>query len=160
MNSERSMEIILPRVPGESAPVFWALPCNDAATALCCARALSHSLECWNRDRSAAGLPAIRVGIGLHYGPAVAGDIGSEHNMAYAVIGSTVNLTSRLEGLTQRQSVFWRGSDGHVAALSGARQDRWASIGEGASTRCQVSAWRTRRWHCPQGQRHTGPAVR
>ena len=73
----------------------------DAATALCCARALSHSLQDWNRERAAAGLPAIRAGIGLHYGPAVAGDIGSEHNMAYAVIGSTVNMTSRLEGLTR-----------------------------------------------------------
>jgi adenylate cyclase len=55
----------------------------------------------WNRERWAAGSPPIRTGIGLHYGPAVIGDIGGERRFEYAVIGDTVNVASRLEGLTR-----------------------------------------------------------
>jgi class 3 adenylate cyclase len=32
------------------------------------------ALDAWNRERTAAGLPPLRMGVGLHYGPVVAGD--------------------------------------------------------------------------------------
>ena len=43
----------------------------------------------------------IRIGIGIHYGPAVMGDVGSERCAAFAVIGDTTNTTSRLQSLTR-----------------------------------------------------------
>jgi adenylate cyclase len=74
---------------------------HDATDALACARALLAELKRWNDERTAAGEQPIRIGIGVHYGPAVLGDIGSDRNMAFAVIGDTVNLGSRLQALTR-----------------------------------------------------------
>jgi len=74
---------------------------HDAMDALTCARAMLVSLEEWNTQRRKDGLPLIGIGVGLHYGPAVLGDIGSERSMAFTVIGDTVNSASRIEGLTR-----------------------------------------------------------
>ena len=74
---------------------------RDATNALTCAREMLVSLDRWNEERAASGEPPIGIGIGVHYGPAVLGDIGSERSMAFAVIGDTVNSASRLEGLTR-----------------------------------------------------------
>jgi len=74
---------------------------NDATDALSCARGMLAALEEWNRERAGKGERPIGSGIGVHYGPAVLGDVGSERSMAFTVIGDTVNSTSRLEGLTR-----------------------------------------------------------
>jgi len=37
------------------------------------------------------------MGLGLHYGPVVAGDIGSRRTMAFATVGDTTNVTRRLQ---------------------------------------------------------------
>jgi adenylate cyclase len=72
----------------------------DASNALRCAQAMMTAAEAWNRQRAAKGELPIRVSFGLHYGPVVLGDIGLTC-LEFAVIGSTVNAASRLEGLTR-----------------------------------------------------------
>jgi adenylate cyclase len=77
----------------------------DAANAVACARAMVGEAAAWNRQRWAAGHAPIQIGIGAHYGPAVLGDIGSERRLEFAVVGDTVNVASRLEGLTRQLGV-------------------------------------------------------
>ena len=74
---------------------------RDATDTLACARGMLAALAGWNRERAGQGLPPLRMGIGLHYGQVVLGDIGSERSMAFATVGDTVNVTSRLQTLTR-----------------------------------------------------------
>lgn len=58
------------------------------------------SVDAWYAERAAADEPPIQASFGLHYGPVVLGDIG-ENRLEFAVIGSTVNIASRLAALTR-----------------------------------------------------------
>ncbi len=73
----------------------------DAGAALRCALDMLRRLDVWNEERRAAGLPTLQIGIGLHTGPLVAGNVGSERFMNYTVVGDTVNVASRIEGQTK-----------------------------------------------------------
>ncbi|HUT51542.1 MAG TPA: adenylate/guanylate cyclase domain-containing protein [Alphaproteobacteria bacterium] len=74
---------------------------RDASNALACAKAMLVSIDAWNQERKARGMPEAPIGVGLHFGPAVMGDIGDEQRLEYAVIGDTVNVAARLEALTR-----------------------------------------------------------
>jgi adenylate cyclase len=73
---------------------------SDALNALRCARGMIGSIAELNRERSDRNEPPIQVSVGLHYGQVVLGDIGL-NQLEFAVIGTTVNAASRLEGLTR-----------------------------------------------------------
>jgi PAS domain S-box-containing protein len=75
---------------------------KDATNAIACARAMAASVVAWSRQRHARGLPAIQIGIGLHWGEVTLGDIGSERHPEFTVVGDTVNLASRIEELTRQ----------------------------------------------------------
>ena len=74
---------------------------HDAATALRCAGLMLKALDAWNEERARNGELPISIGIGLNYGPAVMGDVGTEHSLAFTVIGDTVNVAARLQSLTR-----------------------------------------------------------
>ncbi len=73
---------------------------HDATDALDCARMMIRTMDEWNDERRRRGEEEIYAGIGIHYGPAVLGDIGA-NRLEFAVIGNTVNISSRLEALTR-----------------------------------------------------------
>lgn len=74
---------------------------NDARNALSAAVEMQAALKSLNEARKAGGRPAVRIGIGMHYGPVVVGNVGSESRLEYTVIGDTVNIASRLESATK-----------------------------------------------------------
>ena len=90
---------------------------RDATDALACARGMLAALTAWNGERETAGLRPLRMGLGLHYGPVVAGDIGSRRSMAFATVGDTTNVTSRLQALTRELGVSMVASGALVAAV-------------------------------------------
>ncbi|MEM8976468.1 MAG: adenylate/guanylate cyclase domain-containing protein [Pseudomonadota bacterium] len=75
---------------------------DDAERALRCADAMLAEIDAWNASRKAAGDDPIRVGIGLHYGEVIVGNIGDERRLEYTVLGDTVNVASRLEEFTRK----------------------------------------------------------
>jgi class 3 adenylate cyclase len=74
---------------------------KDASNALSCAFELLTAAQNWNQARVRRGLSPINIGIGLHYGPVVLGDVGTEEYVEFTVIGDTVNTASRLQQATR-----------------------------------------------------------
>ena len=69
---------------------------NDAQNAFECALVMNKKLAAWNVEREASGLKRISHRIGIHFGPCVAGNMGSEQRVEFAVIGDAVNVASRI----------------------------------------------------------------
>lgn len=78
------------------APVSDGRDCHNAVAA---AREILERVEAMNAFTD--GEPT-RVGIGLHAGPVLAGNVGSALRKEYTIIGDTVNLASRIEGLNKQ----------------------------------------------------------
>ncbi|WP_395825730.1 adenylate/guanylate cyclase domain-containing protein [Archangium minus] len=98
---------------GDGALVVFGFGAQDtpdadhgAAAALACARDMLEGLERLNGERAQAGLPPLRMGMGVHTGPVVAGNIGVPGvRLEFTVIGDAVNTAARLEGLTKEAGV-------------------------------------------------------
>ena len=70
-----------------------------AALALDCLMDIQSVMATWNVERRAQGEAPLTLAAGLHFGPVVAGDIGDERCLEFAILGDTVNVASRLESL-------------------------------------------------------------
>lgn len=90
---------------GDAMLVMFGAPINmldHAKVAVEVALKIRDSLVDFNRERQKLEKSAIRVGMAINSGEAVAGNIGSPDRMEYTVIGDTVNVASRLEGINKR----------------------------------------------------------
>jgi adenylate cyclase len=88
---------------GDAIMAFWGAPAaqaDHAARAVTAALAMSAALEELRGQLGAIGAE-LEIGIGIHSGSAVVGLIGSSDRLDYTAIGDTVNLASRVEGLTK-----------------------------------------------------------
>lgn len=88
---------------GDCIMAFWGAPLDDpdhARHAVEAALEMAQVLQRFKHELGEADAD-FDVGIGIHSGPAVVGLIGSEQRREYTAIGDTVNLGSRIEGLTK-----------------------------------------------------------
>lgn len=74
---------------------------SDAGNALACMRSMLDTFLMLEERRRRKSRSLLRISIGVHYGPVVVGDIGTERRLELAVLGDTVNVASRLEELTR-----------------------------------------------------------
>jgi adenylate cyclase len=79
---------------------------DDARRAVACALEMQLAMDAVNDKNLKEGLPMLQMGVALNTGPVVVGNIGSEARTKYGVVGSQVNLTSRIESCTVGRQVL------------------------------------------------------
>jgi adenylate cyclase len=95
---------IVDKFVGDAVMAIFGAPIvkpDDAVRAVRAAKRMILEVERFNQDQARNGGVQIRIGIGLHTGPLIAGNIGSDRKMEYTVIGDTVNVASRVESLNK-----------------------------------------------------------
>ena len=73
---------------------------DDAARAAACAVAMQLAMAEVNETNRRDGLPEVQMGVAVHTGEVIVGNIGSQTRAKYGVVGTNVNLTARIESFT------------------------------------------------------------
>ncbi len=92
---------------GDAVMAFWGAPIdieNHAEMACTSALEIQKAINKLDEEFAKQGLPSLYTRIGIHTGRAVVGNMGSNERFNYTVMGDTVNLASRLEGVNKRYS--------------------------------------------------------
>jgi len=88
---------------GDAILVLFGAPVameNDAQRAVLCALGMQKAMGGVNEQNLQRSWPAIEMGIALHTGEVVVGNIGSVKRSKYGVVGRTINTTARIESFT------------------------------------------------------------
>jgi len=107
---------------GDAIMAFWGAPIDDvhhATKAVTAALAMQSKLQELKKEYAKRGWPEIKVGLGLSTGDMTVGDMGSKIRRAYTVMGDSVNLGARLEGITRSYGVGILVSEATQAASHG-----------------------------------------
>lgn len=94
---------------GDAILVLFGAPFerpDDPLRAARCALAMQEALDALNAENVELGLPVLSMGIGIHTGVVVAGNIGSKEHVKYGVVGPAVNVTARIQGLARGGQVL------------------------------------------------------
>ena len=113
---------------GDAVMAFWNAPLDDpqhARNATLGALDMQEAMQKLSQDLEAEGRAPMRLGVGICTGEASVGNMGSELRMAYTAMGDTVNLASRLEGLTKQYGAGILVSESVREACEGAIAFRW-----------------------------------
>jgi adenylate cyclase len=74
---------------------------NHARDAVSAGLEILRTVNGLNDELAARGRASIQIGIGIHSGPAIVGSVGSPQRLEFTAIGNTVNVASRIQGLTK-----------------------------------------------------------
>ena len=96
---------------------------DASARALACAFELRDEIARWSAKRSRRGAAPVRIAIGVHCGPVVAGNLGADQRIEFTVVGDVVNLASRLEEATRQLGTTIAASD---TCIEAAGREAWA----------------------------------
>ncbi|MFL5311313.1 MAG: adenylate/guanylate cyclase domain-containing protein [Myxococcales bacterium] len=99
---------ILDKFIGDALMGLWGAPVrrpDDATRAVHAAVQMQAKLKEFNADRVADGKQPLQIGIGLHTGQVVVGNMGSSKALSYTAIGDGVNLASRLCGVAREEMI-------------------------------------------------------
>ena len=99
---------ILDKFIGDALMGLWGAPVrrpDDATRAVHAAVQMQMKLKEFNAERIADGKPPLQIGIGLHTGQVVVGNMGSSKALSYTAIGDGVNLASRLCGVAREEMI-------------------------------------------------------
>ncbi len=89
---------------GDAIVAFWGAPVkieDHHYKAVITGLQMRRIMNTFNQENEGKALPQLNIGIGVHTGDVILGNIGSKKKLDYTVIGDGVNLASRLEGLTK-----------------------------------------------------------
>ncbi len=88
---------------GDCIMAAWGVPVvnpdKDALAGVGCAVEIQELVKSKSRKFFKGKAAHLKVGIGMHSGPLISGNLGSSRRMDYSVIGDTVNIAARLEGV-------------------------------------------------------------
>lgn len=93
---------------GDAQMAFWNAPVDEARHAHQAVKTgldMMNSLEAFNAEVAAEGVPAFGMGLGINTGVVVVGNMGSSQRFDYTCLGDSVNLASRLEGQSKPYGV-------------------------------------------------------
>jgi len=116
---------------GDGALIVFGSPeqrPDDGARALRCGRLILDAVSTWSEGRRAAGQPAVRVGVGGHYGEVFAGVLGSGAQLEFTVIGDAVNIAERIERLTREQDCDFVISEALLLAAAERPEGAWRPL--------------------------------
>ena len=85
---------------GDAVMAFFGAPLaqdDHAARAVRAGLMMRELVDEWNEERRREGLPPVQIRVGINSGPAVVGNVGTEKRVDYTVLGTSVNIASRLE---------------------------------------------------------------
>jgi class 3 adenylate cyclase/HAMP domain-containing protein len=114
---------------GDSLVVIFGAPqevTDRAQRAIACAIAMQNAMAKVNEENRNKGLPELETGIGLHDSEVVVGNIGSSKRFKYSVVGSGVNMASRIESYTVGGQILIsesvRKEAGEILCIDGQRE--------------------------------------
>jgi len=90
---------------GDAIMAYWNAPLEVKDHADCAVSSALEQLEkldILNEELVKQNLPLVHIGIGIHTGEAVVGEMGSIDRSDYTIIGDSVNIASRVEGLCKQ----------------------------------------------------------
>lgn len=107
---------------GDAVMGVFGAPLGDPDHALHAVRAalaMEDGLQVLNERWAAAGVPVLRMGIGVHTGQVFAGNVGGRARVKYTIVGDAVNVASRVEGLNKELDTTILITEATYSALAG-----------------------------------------